>query len=170
MRQRAVLRPLSALPGRPGRPAPSGTPSLTVTLAPRAGTGQDGGGSTVPLLGYVVVPPGAAAAAAGTRGPLRAVEGDAGLVIDETQRTAEIEGRSLDLTYLEFELLAHLARHPRRVYSREHLVTHVWGYEAVGDKRTVDVHVARLRRKLGPRHRNRIATVRGVGYRYVPAA
>jgi hypothetical protein len=157
MRQRAVLRPLSALPGRPGRPAPSGTPSLTVTLAPRAGTGQDGGGSTVPLLGYVVVPPGA-------------VEGDAGLVIDETQRTAEIEGRSLDLTYLEFELLAHLARHPRRVYSREHLVTHVWGYEAVGDKRTVDVHVARLRRKLGPRHRNRIATVRGVGYRYVPAA
>ena len=98
-----------------------------------------------------------------------AVGGDNPLVrIDTVQRTAEVDGRQLDLTYLEFELLAHLVAHPHRVHTRDQLVTTVWGYGHVGDGRTVDVHVARLRRKLGAQHRQTIQTVRRVGYKYTP--
>ncbi|MFJ6988005.1 MULTISPECIES: winged helix-turn-helix domain-containing protein [unclassified Streptomyces] len=88
--------------------------------------------------------------------------------IDDVQRTASVNGRQLDLTYLEFELLAHLVAHPHRVHTRDQLVTTVWGYGHVGDGRTVDVHVARLRRKLGVEHRKAIQTVRRVGYKYTP--
>ncbi|GGW83269.1 winged helix-turn-helix domain-containing protein [Streptomyces lomondensis] len=88
--------------------------------------------------------------------------------VDTVQRTAEVAGRPLDLTYLEFELLAHLVAHPGRVHTRDQLVGTVWGYGHVGDGRTVDVHIARLRRKLGPEHRAAIRTVRRVGYKYVP--
>ncbi|MCX4739589.1 winged helix-turn-helix domain-containing protein [Streptomyces antibioticus] len=88
--------------------------------------------------------------------------------IDTVQRTAAVDGRELDLTYLEFELLAHLVAHPNRVHTRDQLVTTVWGYGHVGDGRTVDVHVARLRRKLGAEHRRTIQTVRRVGYKYTP--
>ncbi|WP_069770809.1 winged helix-turn-helix domain-containing protein [Streptomyces sp. LUP30] len=88
--------------------------------------------------------------------------------IDPVQRTAEVDGRQLDLTYLEFELLAHLVTHPNRVHTRDQLVTTVWGYGHVGDGRTVDVHIARLRRKLGAQHRQSIQTVRRVGYKYTP--
>ncbi|MFC9498006.1 winged helix-turn-helix domain-containing protein [Streptomyces sp. NPDC056982] len=90
--------------------------------------------------------------------------------IDGVQRTASVDGRQLDLTYLEFELLAHLVAHPHRVHTRDQLVTTVWGYGHVGDGRTVDVHVARLRRKLGAEHRQVIQTVRRVGYKYAPPA
>ncbi|HEY5836128.1 winged helix-turn-helix domain-containing protein [Streptomyces sp.] len=90
--------------------------------------------------------------------------------IDPERRTAVVDGRLLDLTYLEFELLAHLVAHPHRVHSRDRLVTTVWGYGHVGDGRTVDVHIARLRRKLGAEHRGSIVTVRRVGYKYAPAA
>jgi DNA-binding winged helix-turn-helix (wHTH) protein len=89
--------------------------------------------------------------------------------IDGERRTAAVDGRQLDLTYLEFELLAHLVAHPHRVHSRDQLVTTVWGYGHVGDGRTVDVHIARLRRKLGAEHRASIVTVRRVGYKYAPA-
>ncbi|MFD5050548.1 winged helix-turn-helix domain-containing protein [Streptomyces tendae] len=88
--------------------------------------------------------------------------------IDSARRVAAVEGRELDLTYLEFELLAHLVTHPHRVHTRDQLVTTVWGYGHVGDGRTVDVHVARLRRKLGAEHRHTIQTVRRVGYKYTP--
>ncbi|MFU0437990.1 winged helix-turn-helix domain-containing protein [Streptomyces sp. BG2AG] len=88
--------------------------------------------------------------------------------IDATRRTASVDGVTLDLTYLEFELLAHLVAHPHRVHTRDQLVTTVWGYGHVGDGRTVDVHVARLRRKLGAEHRRSIQTVRRVGYKYTP--
>ncbi|MEU6576983.1 winged helix-turn-helix domain-containing protein [Streptomyces sp. NPDC046805] len=88
--------------------------------------------------------------------------------IDPVQRTARVDGRELDLTYLEFELLAHLVANPRRVHTRDQLVTTVWGYGHVGDGRTVDVHIARLRRKLGAEHRRTIQTVRRVGYKYTP--
>ncbi|MEU9255258.1 winged helix-turn-helix domain-containing protein [Streptomyces sp. NPDC048270] len=97
-----------------------------------------------------------------------ATEGDALVRIDPAQRTAEVDGQVLDLTYLEFELLAHLVKNPHRVHSRDQLVTTVWGYGHVGDGRTVDVHVARLRRKLGAAHRGAIQTVRRVGYKYAP--
>lgn len=88
--------------------------------------------------------------------------------MDTAQRTAQVDGRDLDLTYLEFELLAHLVAHPHRVHTRDQLVTTVWGYGHVGDGRTVDVHIARLRRKLGVEHRSAIQTVRRVGYKYTP--
>ncbi|MEU0740292.1 winged helix-turn-helix domain-containing protein [Streptomyces sp. NPDC006134] len=90
--------------------------------------------------------------------------------VDTAHRTAVVDGRELDLTYLEFELLAHLVAQPHRVHTRDQLVTTVWGYGHVGDGRTVDVHVARLRRKLGAEHRRAIQTVRRVGYKYVPPA
>lgn len=88
--------------------------------------------------------------------------------VDRERRLADVDGRELDLTYLEFDLLAHLVAHPYTVHTRDALISHIWGYGHVGDGRTVDVHVARLRRKLGPAHRNRISTVRRVGYKYVP--
>ncbi|MFD4791008.1 winged helix-turn-helix domain-containing protein [Streptomyces sp. NPDC058459] len=88
--------------------------------------------------------------------------------IDTQRRIAHVDGRELDLTYLEFELLAHLVTHPHRVHTRDQLVTTVWGYGHVGDGRTVDVHIARLRRKLGAQYRHAIQTVRRVGYKYTP--
>ncbi|CAM5392070.1 winged helix-turn-helix domain-containing protein [Streptomyces avidinii] len=102
------------------------------------------------------------------RAPVAAGAGDGLVRIDPAQRTAEVDGRVLDLTYLEFELLAHLVQHPHRVHSRDQLVNTVWGYGHVGDGRTVDVHIARLRRKLGTSHRSAIRTVRRVGYKYAP--
>ena len=91
--------------------------------------------------------------------------GDA--VIDETTYSARLEGRPLDLTYKEFELLKFLAQHPGRVFTRSHLVQEVWGYDYFGGTRTVDVHVRRLRAKLGPEHEAMIGTVRNVGYKFV---
>lgn len=89
------------------------------------------------------------------------------LVIDEDAYWARIRGTALDLTYKEFELLKHLAGHPGRVFTRDQLLREVWGYDYFGGTRTVDVHVRRLRAKLGPEHDALIGTVRNVGYRFV---
>ena len=90
------------------------------------------------------------------------------LTIDEETYTARLRGRVLELTYKEFELLRFLAQHPGRVFTREQLVTEVWGYDFFGGTRTVDVHVRRLRAKLGAEHESLIGTVRNVGYKMVP--
>src|SRR5664279_5457170 len=92
------------------------------------------------------------------------------LTIDETTYTARLSGVALDLTYKEFELLKFLAQHPGRVFTRSHLVQEVWGYDYFGGTRTVDVHVRRLRAKLGPEHEALIGTVRNVGYKFVRPA
>jgi DNA-binding response OmpR family regulator len=89
------------------------------------------------------------------------------VVVDDASYTAKIGGRSLDLTFKEFELLKYLAQHPGRVFSRQQLLQEVWGYDYFGGTRTVDVHVRRLRAKLGPEHETLIGTVRNVGYRFV---
>jgi DNA-binding response OmpR family regulator len=89
------------------------------------------------------------------------------LTIDETTYTARLSGTALDLTYKEFELLKFLAMHPGRVFTRSHLVQEVWGYDYFGGTRTVDVHVRRLRAKLGAEHESMIGTVRNVGYKFV---
>ncbi|MFE9607661.1 winged helix-turn-helix domain-containing protein [Streptomyces sp. NPDC006012] len=152
------------LPGATWLPAPQHTvPSLP---------GQP------PMVGYLVLvpadrhlpfPPAAVPDEAETGpAPASAPAGDPLVRIDTAQRTAQVDGRDLDLTYLEFELLAHLVAHPGRVHTRDQLVTTVWGYGHVGDGRTVDVHIARLRRKLGAEHRRAIQTVRRVGYKYTP--
>ncbi|MGO2140965.1 MAG: winged helix-turn-helix domain-containing protein [Leucobacter sp.] len=86
-----------------------------------------------------------------------------GVVIDESNFVATVHGRKLDLTYKEFELLHFLALHPARVFTREQLLSEVWGTDYFGGARTVDVHVRRLRAKLGE-HEWLISTVRGVGY------
>ena len=89
------------------------------------------------------------------------------VVVDEATYTAKIGGRPLDLTFKEFELLKFLAQHPGRVFSRPQLLQEVWGYDYFGGTRTVDVHVRRLRAKLGPENETLIGTVRNVGYRFV---
>ncbi|MFJ9036189.1 winged helix-turn-helix domain-containing protein [Streptomyces sp. NPDC102406] len=130
-----------------------------------------------PMIGYLVLVPADQQSLlptapgpvedAGPAAPVAAAR-DALIRIDDAQRIASVRGRRLDLTYLEFELLAHLVAHPHRVHTRDQLVTTVWGYGHVGDGRTVDVHIARLRRKLGAEHRRTIQTVRRVGYKYAP--
>ncbi|MET9731594.1 winged helix-turn-helix domain-containing protein [Streptomyces sp. NPDC006458] len=176
---------LTTLPATPQNPArhrlravgPDEVPALADLLPPGA-TWLPAPQHTVPALpgrppmvGYLVLVP------ADQHAPLPpepavaelTVDDDLSLVrIDTFQRTAEVDGRRLDLTYLEFELLAHLVANPHRVHTRDQLVTTVWGYGHVGDGRTVDVHIARLRRKLGEEHRRAIQTVRRVGYKYTP--
>ena len=101
------------------------------------------------------------------------VEGEPGLVkvgdltIEEATYTAKLKTGTLDLTYKEFELLKFLAQHPGRVFSRSHLLQEVWGYDYFGGTRTVDVHVRRLRAKLGTEYDSMIGTVRNVGYKFV---
>lgn len=127
-----------------------------------------------PMVGYLVLvpadqqPPALPFAVPDRTGDEERWDDDTLVRVDTVQRTAEVDGRPLDLTYLEFELLAHLVAHPNRVHTRDQLVTTVWGYGHVGDGRTVDVHIARLRRKLGAEHRTAIQTVRRVGYKYTP--
>jgi DNA-binding response OmpR family regulator len=89
------------------------------------------------------------------------------LVIDAASYTVWLRGRALELTYKEFELLKFLAQHAGRVFTRAQLLAEVWGYDFFGGTRTVDVHVRRLRAKLGPEHEQLIATVRNVGYKFV---
>ncbi|WP_081967188.1 winged helix-turn-helix domain-containing protein [Kitasatospora sp. NRRL B-11411] len=140
------------------------------------------GAADSPLVGYLVLVPaeGRGTAAPASAPALASAEApaarpftrpaDSGISVDLDRRNAYVDGSLLDLTYLEFELLAHLTEHPHRVHTRDQLVHTVWGYGHVGDGRTVDVHVARLRRKLGAAYRDTIVTVRRVGYKYAPAA
>ncbi|MFS4507464.1 response regulator transcription factor [Clavibacter sp. Sh2141] len=88
-----------------------------------------------------------------------------GVVIDEASYSAKVHGKPLDLTFKEFELLRFFASHPSRVFTREQLLSEVWGYDYFGGTRTVDVHVRRLRAKLGDLE-SLIGTVRNVGYRF----
>ena len=88
------------------------------------------------------------------------------LVLNLETYQATIEQRPLDLTYMEYELLKFLAQNPGKVFTREILLSRVWGYEYYGGARTVDVHIRRLRAKLGEEHAGLIATVRSVGYRF----
>ncbi|MDX1619626.1 MAG: response regulator transcription factor [Nitriliruptorales bacterium] len=90
------------------------------------------------------------------------------LVVDEDSYQVRLRGQPLDLTYKEFELLKALANSPNRVFTRELLLQDVWGYDYFGGSRTVDVHIRRLRAKLGPEYESMIVTVRGVGYKLVP--
>ena len=92
------------------------------------------------------------------------------LVIDEATYAARLRGRLLELTYKEFELLKYLAQHAGRVFTRAQLLQEVWGYDFFGGTRTVDVHVRRLRAKLGTEYESLIGTVRNVGYKAVRPA
>jgi two-component system alkaline phosphatase synthesis response regulator PhoP len=91
-----------------------------------------------------------------------------GLVVDEERREVTLDGRPLELTFTEFELLATLAKNPGRAFSRDELLSRIWGEDFYGDARTVDVHIRHLREKLeeDPAAPRFIETVRGVGYRF----
>lgn len=89
-----------------------------------------------------------------------------GLQLDLQTYDAQVDGHSIGLTHIEFELLRFLATHPGRTFTRTALLERVWGYDDYGRTRTVDVHVRRLRSKLGDAHAERITTIRSVGYRF----
>ncbi|MEU5087823.1 winged helix-turn-helix domain-containing protein [Streptomyces sp. NPDC021356] len=159
--------PPHALPALPGRPPMVGY----LVLVPADQQPPFAPVAAVPDQPQDLPSAGTAPAATAADGGDSADSPDSGdplVRVDPVRRVADVGGRELDLTYLEFELLAHLVAHPHRVHTRDQLVTTVWGYGHVGDGRTVDVHVARLRRKLGTEHRGAIQTVRRVGYRYAP--
>ena len=89
------------------------------------------------------------------------------LKLDVDQYEVSLDDEPLELTYKEFELLKFLATHPGRVFSRDQLLNQVWGYDFIGGTRTVDVHVRRLRAKLGPKYASLIDTIRNVGYKFL---
>lgn len=89
-----------------------------------------------------------------------------GLQLNLETYQASVQGQPIDLTYMEYELLKFLAQNPGKVFTREVLLSRVWGYEYYGGARTVDVHIRRLRAKLGEEHAAFIQTVRSVGYRF----
>lgn len=101
-------------------------------------------------------------------GPDDALTSSGAITIDESGYRAFLDGTPLDLTYTEFELLKYFVQRPGRVFSRETLLADVWGYDYYGGTRTVDVHVRRLRAKLGVEYESLIGTVRNVGYRFAP--
>ena len=92
--------------------------------------------------------------------------GHGDLLLNTATYQATLDGVPLDLTFMEYELLRYLVEHPGRVWSREQLLSSVWGYDYFGGSRTVDVHVRRLRAKLGEERASWISTVRSVGYRF----
>ncbi|RRR70530.1 winged helix-turn-helix domain-containing protein [Streptomyces sp. RP5T] len=174
----------TALPAQatPHNPRPADTPRLRLVGDTAQRATQEP--TSAPLVGYLVLVPEGTdptelfakdrprpeirpLTAPGSATPVRTAADDV-IHIDPARHVAAVDGRELDLTYLEFELLAHLVQHPHHVQARDRLVAAVWGYDHIGDGRTVDVHIARLRRKLGEAHRHRIVTVRRVGYKYVP--
>ncbi|MFI5803034.1 winged helix-turn-helix domain-containing protein [Streptomyces sp. NPDC051561] len=161
--------PQHTLPALPGRPPMVGYLVLVPADQQQAAPQHTPQHAPQPVLVPEGLPDGAEGlegAGASAQAPAETPQGP--VRIDSSRRIVEVEGRALDLTYLEFELLAHLVAHPHRVHTRDQLVTTVWGYGHVGDGRTVDVHIARLRRKLGADHRHSIRTVRRVGYKYTP--
>jgi DNA-binding response OmpR family regulator len=91
-----------------------------------------------------------------------------GLELNLATYQVTVDGAPVDFTYMEYELLKFLVTHPRRAFSREALLSRVWGYDFFGGARTVDVHVRRVRAKLGSHHANKLTTVRRVGYRFDP--
>ena len=137
--------------------APESGPAVTVPLGPipevlvRAGQ---------VLAGAALAGPGAGGRSAGER---------PGLLLDHERRRVLVDGAEVTLTFQEFELLAFLAAHPATVFSRADLVKKVWQRDFTADSRTVDVHVSRLRRKLGPAYGRCLVTEYRVGYQFRPA-
>jgi hypothetical protein len=127
-----------------------------------------GTGTSMAIVGYPVTVPGTAPPSVlpGTAG---IVDGRAGLLLDHDQRRVWVNGAEVPLTYQEFQLLAFLSAHPSTVFSRADLVRRVWQRDFTADSRTVDVHVSRLRHKLGPAYGRCLVTEYRVGYQFRPS-
>jgi hypothetical protein len=163
---RDVADPGQPGPGRTGpRPKADGT---LLAVVPIPGTG-----TSMAIVGYPVTAPGALAAT-GSAGADGADEAErhpqrSGLLLDHDQRRVWVDGAEVALTFQEFELLAFLSAHPSTVFSRSDLVSRVWQRDFAADSRTVDVHVSRLRHKLGPAYGRYLVTEYRVGYQFRPA-
>jgi len=121
-----------------------------------------GAGSRLAIVGYLLPPADDSTPPAGQPAD--------GLVVDTAHHRALVNGRDAGLVFREFELLAFLTARPGRAFTRAHLLASVWGKAYQGRSRTVDVHVHRLRRKLGPEYGQRLVTMRHLGYMYRPPA
>jgi len=146
---------------QPVTPVPQqGADGTLLAVVPIPGTG-----TSLAIVGYPVPGPGAASdeAAAPDAEAVRA-----GLLLDHEQRRVWADGREIGLTFQEFELLAFLSAHPATVFSRADLVERVWQRRFAADSRTVDVHVSRLRHKLGPAYGRCLVTEYRIGYMFRP--
>ena len=144
------------------RQKPDGT---LLAVVPIPGTG-----TSMAIVGYPVTAPGVigATAAGGTVTAERPASGRMGLLLDHDQRRVWVDGTEVTLTFQEFELLAFLSAHPSTVFTRADLVRQVWQRDFAADSRTVDVHVSRLRHKLGPSYGRYLVTEYRVGYQFRP--
>ena len=128
-----------------------------------------GTGTSLAIVGYPVTAPGMAPPPAANDCDVGAGAG-AGLLLDHDQRRVWVDGKEIPLTFQEFELLAFLSAHPSTVFSRADLVERVWQRDFAADSRTVDVHVSRLRHKLGSAYGRCLVTEYRVGYRFRPVS
>jgi DNA-binding winged helix-turn-helix (wHTH) protein len=125
-----------------------------------------GTGTSLAIVGYPVTAPAVGDEAPGEPGAPDGADGRAGLLLDRDQRRVWVDGREVTLTFQEFELLAFLSAHPATVFSRADLVRQVWQRDFNADSRTVDVHISRLRHKLGPAYGKHLVTEYRVGYQF----
>ena len=149
-----------------------GADATLLAVVPIPGTG-----TSLAIVGYpVTAVPGTAVAGTLVAGPggggatgIGQFAGPrTGLVLDHDQRRVWADGTEVPLTFQEFELLAFLVAHPATVFTRSDLVKEVWQRDFAADSRTVDVHVSRLRHKLGPSHGKCLVTEYRVGYQFRP--
>jgi len=153
---RAETEPSAGEPVTPSLPGPDGT---LLAIVPIPGTG-----TSLAIVGYPVPAPEA------EPGNGAAAQGDSGLLLDHDQRRVWADGEEIRLTFQEFELLAFLAAHPTTVFTRADLLRRVWQRDFGADSRTVDVHVSRLRHKLGRAYGRYLVTEYRVGYQFRPPA
>jgi hypothetical protein len=165
--------------GEPGAARQPGADGTLLAVVPIPGTG-----TSLAIVGYPVTAPESVAVATGAvpMGPIPAgpifagaaagqpAGGRSGLLLDHDQRRVWADGAEVTLTFQEFQLLAFLAAHPTTVFSRAELVREVWQRDFAADSRTVDVHVSRLRHKLGPSYGRCLVTEYRVGYQFRPTA
>lgn len=130
-----------------------------------------GTGTSMAIVGYQVTVPGAVPPSVlpGAGAAAQASVERSGLLLDHDQRRVRVDGAEIALTFQEFELLAFLSAHPSTVFSRSDLVRRVWQRDFSADSRTVDVHVSRLRHKLGPAYGRHLVTEYRVGYQFRPS-
>jgi DNA-binding winged helix-turn-helix (wHTH) protein len=132
-----------------------------LAVVPIPGTGR-----SLAIVGYPVTAPDATGAAPTEHDAADGADGHSGLLLDRDQRRVWVNGREVTLTFQEFELLAFLSAHPATVFSRADLVRLVWQRDFSAVSRTVDVHVSRLRHKLGPAYGKYLVTEYRVGYQF----
>ena len=128
-----------------------------------------GTGTSMAIVGYPVTVPGAMPSSALPAAGTQTVGQRSGLLLDHDQRRVWVDGAEVPLTFQEFQLLAFLSAHPSMVFSRADLVRQVWQRDFAADSRTVDVHVSRLRHKLGPEYGRCLVTEYRVGYPFRPS-